>query len=527
MRLFKYAAVVALVSAGRKMEANPAERQCLEECKDRISCHGQDNTDGPTECIQTCRLECVEQRKVAIKSHVSGLAKTQQKHTLRKVIAKKERTEQREEAKAVNPPPMIKDFHQAYENGDVPRRFVACLKNQRDNLTCEGHGQDMWGCKRLMVSNCLDNSDDFESLGSGKLVKLVAEFRENMLKAEEAEEAAAEVDFSKYQADDSGKSFDSEEDDDSEEEDDNTIMGVKPNKKDKVKVNNLSRAMEERKKGKVNYLMDYTPTKETPVYEDEEEGPVYDDEPAEDAEMENESPKPPRLNDPGLFRQVDPNATKEDKEAAEAPENKKKYERAMSNPVALYSYVGNGGSRQVMGGKNNKAKLREDKIDAKVVGVKTLSKDQFIDEMCRCRTSMEHYRVKNYLARHHSKSVEFKDLVNWEHHDETCKWCAFPNSKKCWQCQVHWKKAAESSKNNKELRVRNEQIEMSCFLYVRSVKNGKFNPMNSKGNDPCPMRNLHHGEYNEWQSEGKFGEHFGKYKELHHLQHQKRHPTKD
>ena len=44
--------------------------------------------------------------------------------------------------------------------------------------------------------------------------------------------------------------------------------------------------------------------------------------------------------------------------------------------------------------------------------------------------------------------------------------------------------------------------------------------MNSKNNDPCPMRNLHHGEFNPWQAEGKFLEQFTKYKELHHLHHQ-------
>ena len=85
--------------------------------------------------------------------------------------------------------------------------------------------------------------------------------------------------------------------------------------------------------------------------------------------------------------------------------------------------------------------------------------------MCRCRTSMEHYRVKNYLARN-------DEINKWEHHDETCKWCAFPNSKKCWQCQVHWKKAADNS-HDTDIRQRNEQIEMACYLYVRSVKNGK------------------------------------------------------
>jgi len=67
MRLFKYAAVVAVASAGKKFEANEEERECISQCKDRISCHGQDNTDGPTECIQECRDECISERKKPLK----------------------------------------------------------------------------------------------------------------------------------------------------------------------------------------------------------------------------------------------------------------------------------------------------------------------------------------------------------------------------------------------------------------------------------------------------------------------------
>ena len=44
--------------------------------------------------------------------------------------------------------------------------------------------------------------------------------------------------------------------------------------------------------------------------------------------------------------------------------------------------------------------------------------------------------------------------------------------------------------------------------------------MNTKDNDPCPMRNIHHGTYNAWHAEGKFGHQFDKYKELHHIHHQ-------
>ena len=93
--------------------------------------------------------------------------------------------------------------------------------------------------------------------------------------------------------------------------------------------------------------------------------------------------------------------------------------------------------------------------------------DQFIDEMCRCRTSMEHYRVKNYL-------VKTGEISDWKHKEDVCKWCAYPKSKKCWMCQNHWKKATDNFHGpDKAHRVRNEQIDMSCYIYVKAVKNGK------------------------------------------------------
>lgn len=514
MRLFKYAAVIAVATAGRKFETNEEERDCMSVCKHRLVCHGQDNTDGPTECIQTCRDECTSGRKKAIKNHLQP--RTQQKAVVRKATAKMKRLEQRKEAKKANPHPMIKDFHQAYEDGDVPRRFVACLKHEREKEECEGHGPEMWGCKRSMVSNCLDRNGDFEKMGSEKLVQLVQEFRNGL-----AEMARAQMqnDVQPTEA---------------PTENPLNIMGVAPNRKDKVKVNNLSKALAERKRGKKNYLANQTfestpaePAEETaeereyedePEYEaepeEEEEEPEYEAEPeegeSEDAELESTM-----QNDWSMLNQI------VDFEEPVEAENKPLHREAVKKPMALYSYVGNGGSRQVMGGRNNKAQLStQNSKDNKLPHVKRLSKDQFINEMCRCRTSMEHYRVKNYLARNHVG--KYPSLSSWEHHDETCKWCAFPNSKKCWQCQVHWKKASEHATDN-DMRVRNEQTEMACYLYVRSVKNGKFLPMNTKDNDPCPMRNLHHGNYNAWQAAGKYGKQFDTYKEMHHQHHKNGH----
>jgi len=202
----------------------------------------------------------------------------------------------------------------------------------------------------------------------------------------------------------------------------------------------------------------------------------------------------------------------------EEVENRKQHREHMKKPKALYSYVGNGGSRKVAGGKNSKAHFAN-KHENPVPHVKRLSKDQFVTEMCKCRTSMEHYRVNNYLVKHGGQH-RFPELKEWKHKEETCKWCAFPNSKKCWQCQSHWKKASQAASG--DIRVRNEQTEMACFLYVRSVKTGKFNPMNSKKNDPCPMRQMHHGTYNPWHAEGRMDLRYQRYKELHHAAHNKK-----
>ena len=51
------------------------------------------------------------------------------------------------------------------------------------------------------------------------------------------------------------------------------------------------------------------------------------------------------------------------------------------------------------------------------------------------------------------------------------------NSWKCWQCQQHWQRASDNADNDSD-RIRNEQIEMACFLYTRSVKSGKVSFLN-------------------------------------------------
>lgn len=492
MRLFKYAAVVAVASAGKKFEANEEERECISQCKDRISCHGQDNTDGPTECIQECRDECISERKDAIKDHLAP--RTNLKRAQIKAENTQKRAEAREAEKAKNPAPMIKDFHQLYEDGEVPRRFIACLKKEREELDCVGHGQELWPCKREMVWTCLEKYDDFDQLGSDALIALKDEFYDNLNKMEMLSEEGAD---SSGMQNDAGLNGGAANEEEAESEEGTGLLGIKPNKKNKTKVNSIVKALKKNKEGKIDTSHITVNNEESPSYETE---PEYDEEP-EDAPLENEM-----AND-----WSDLNQQAEHEEEVEA-EDEPKWEKAKKDPKAIYSYVGKGGSRRVNGGKNRKAQLASSTEHIQLPHVKRLTKDQFVNEMCRCRTSMEHFRVKNYLARN-------GELDDWEHHDETCKWCAFPNSKKCWQCQVHWKKASDNENIPRESRVRNEQIEMACFLYVKNVKNGKFKPMNTRGNDPCEMRKMSVGKFNAWHLEGKYGDYFAKYKELHHAKH--------
>ena len=50
-----------------RFETNEAERACMSACKDDSECHGQSLVEGPTECIQECRDQCVATRKTQIK----------------------------------------------------------------------------------------------------------------------------------------------------------------------------------------------------------------------------------------------------------------------------------------------------------------------------------------------------------------------------------------------------------------------------------------------------------------------------
>ena len=60
--------------------------------------------------------------------------------------------------------------------------YLACLKKEREELDCVGHGQELWPCKREMVWTCLEKYDDFDQLGSDALIALKDEFYDNLNK---------------------------------------------------------------------------------------------------------------------------------------------------------------------------------------------------------------------------------------------------------------------------------------------------------------------------------------------------------
>lgn len=224
----------------------------------------------------------------------------------------------------------------------------------------------MWPCKRMMVSSCLDRSEDFENLGSGQLVALVQQFREGLDNMNKLQYNNPTMDLVDPTVDP------------------NLIMGVKPNNKGKTKVNHIKRKLEKEKHGKINYLPNFVPVSTTepttqkatteidlPAYENEPEedqdGPVYEDEPS----LENR--KDLRLDWSFSGQELKPKITptpktkakeseaiegrprgttnaeddgREFRDDAEA-ENPKAWEKAKANKQALYSYVGNGGSKKV------------------------------------------------------------------------------------------------------------------------------------------------------------------------------------
>lgn len=513
MRLFNLIAVTHLVQAGDKYSASSNERACLQDCKRANNCQGKEISKGNVpECIQDCRDQCTSDRKEKINEVMARSSHHIRKVSQRKSQNKAARAEHRQAVKDAQPPPMIKEFHLLREKAknestkEIANSFLLCLKKQKGDLGCEGGGPgDAWDCKREMVGNCLDANSNYEGMGSKAIVELAHKFKKS-------EEMAAQTKAKLAMQNDAVEIVTEAP----------SAMELAPkNKHGKVKVSLFKKQIAKDKKqvDTSNIGLDLVENLEfegeeaeeeevaEPIYEDEEEeeaAPVYDDEEeqefdwfGEDDDAEDESSMM-MAND---FVEVEEEEAEEVEEEAEGGVDERKKKKEPKKKVPLFK----------LQAKNSKSMDKPQKVKQvstkPVHGLAKLNHEQYVQEMCRCRTSMEHYRVKNYL---HKWSEQYD---SWHHHEETCKWCAYPSSKKCWQCQQHWQRASDNADNSAD-RIRNEQIEMACFLYTRSVKSGKFKPMNGRHNDPCHMSQIHDGEYNAWHKNPAIAKDFNLYHEI-------------
>jgi len=518
MRLFNLIAVTHLVQAGDKYSASANERECLQNCKRSTNCQGQEISKGNVPpCIQNCRDQCTKDRKEKINEVMARSSHHIRKVTQRKANNKAARAEHRQAVKDAQPPPMIKAFHTLREKAknegtkNLANDFLLCLKKEKEMLECNGSGPGApWDCKREMVGNCLDKNSNYEGMGSKALVELAHKFRKS-------EETAAQTNARLDMQNDNMVVETTEPP---------SAMEMAPkNKHGKVKVSLFKKELSKDKKGKIDtsdigldlvqdlqFVGEAAEEEEgderSPVYDEEEEegaaAPVYDDEEGEEefnwfAEEDAEDESTMMAND---FVEMEEEFEEEaEEEAEEGGIDERKQKKQPKKKVPLFKL-------QAKNTKDQDKPQKVKQVNTKPMhGLAKLNHEQYVQEMCRCRTSMEHYRVKNYL---HKWSDQYD---SWHHHEETCKWCAYPSSKKCWQCQQHWQRASDNADNDQD-RIRNEQIEMACFLYTRSVKSGKFKPMNGRHNDPCHMSQIHDGAYNAWHKNPAIAKDFALYHEI-------------
>merc|ERR1711868_344464 len=141
-----------------------------------------------------------------------------------------------------------------------------------------------------------------------------------------------------------------------------------------------------------------------PVYEDESEEIVYDIE--EDGEEEFDWFADEDAQDESTmmsdFVEVEEEFEEEAEEEGEGVDERKKKEPKKKVPLFKL---------QAKNSKNQDKPQKVKQVSTKPMhGLAKLNHEQYVQEMCRCRTSMEHYRVKNYL---HKWSDQYD---SWHHH---------------------------------------------------------------------------------------------------------------
>jgi len=523
--------------AGDKFQATQTERECLAACKRATECQAMaqvmQETDEVPECIKHCREQC-NGRKDAVVNMLGRSTAKSAKAAARKKENTEKRAEHREQLKEAQPAPMIKELHEIRDEGDqVADEFLKCLKVKKPLLGCEelpkGPGE-LWDCKRDMVEQCLDeNEDHYTQMGSEELVQFINDFEESEIVSEntrdylqrQAEQAKLMQNDVQFEPEPKIVTLDEK---------------YQMNKKGKVRVGFVRKLKGEAKDnvdttafgsdaGAQAYLDSLKEAKEPVEQETEEEveeealaqltshlveNPVdagfeggfsfdgFDDfsfegmsndfvgegeEEEEDAELEEAEEEP----------EEKPAKKGGHRGGKKGPKGKKPPKKAKAPPKALFTLTSTNSDGQDT--EKQATITSKGHEELKRHHNRQITQERFNEEMCRCRTSMDHYHVNNYLHAH-------GELDDWEHTENLCKWCAYPNSKKCKLCMDHWAKAANSANNNAALRTRNQVIEMSCLVFKRQINKGNFHSIHGKNShNPCPRSKVHDGKFNSWQTD--------------------------
>jgi len=476
MKLFKYLSVASVVQGGAMFAANEGERDCIRECKNARDCRGEaasDENDNPALCVLQCRDECLP-RKDLLRSHFSP--EKRQRHADKKHQKQIDRISVRIVKKQVNPPPYMKRLVELIESNELPARMAnslrECLENEKMTLECQGQGKEFWPCKREVIQKCLEKVNYFDGLNvedAAELVKDIENNAENMIAAiEEMEQQdAMQMDVGM---------------EDPEAKKQMIHDAVKENGRAEDKVD-LSAALE-----KFGYKPNFQVRPAETEEEEESESVVYDEEESEEYESE-ESEEPEYEEGNGMQLDVGFGGRFTYQEEPEAVEIiREEPEKEVEAVFSIRSKNNNGqpGSTKIKHKHQFYAAMADD-----------LTHEELVDAMCSCRTSMEPMRINNYLKNHGV-------ISEWHHHEDTCKWCVYSKSKKCSNCLKYW----EAQEGVEAVSVANH-----CQIYKEALRNDKID-FSMPQPDPCPMKNLHNGKYNEYQKEGEFAANYESFKAL-------------
>lgn len=482
MKLFKYLTVASVVQGGAMFAANEEERNCIRECKNARDCRGEaasDENDNPALCVLQCREECFP-RKSLLRSHFAP--EKRQGHADKKHQKQIDRISARILKKQMNPPPYMKRLVALIESNELPARMTnslrECLENEKLKQECQGQGKEFWPCKRAVIKTCLEKVNFFDGLNveeAADLVKDIEANAENMIAAIEEVEQENSMQMDAVV-------------EDPEAEKAMLHDAIKANGRAEDRVD-MSAALE-----RIKYKPNFERNEEA---EEEEEEVVYEEEESE--EYEGEEPEYEAESseyEEGEGMQLDVGfGGRFFAESSEEPEEAEEFEIIRDEPEEKVEAVFS------IRSKNNNGQPGSQKIKHKhqfyAAMADDLTHEELVNAMCSCRTSMEPMRINNYLKNHGV-------ISEWSHHEDTCKWCVYSKSKKCSNCLKYW----EAQEGVEAVSVAN-----NCQIYKEALRNDKID-FSMPQPDPCPMKNLHNGKFNEYQKEGEYAANYESFKAL-------------